>query len=161
MQHFDNSFFHNNFPPSNSYLSVSLLYHISMNFSTDLAFLCFLRRNFRGLTALASPLLLSVLRRLFHLGDFGFHGFYQLCELFFAFLSCLCVDILGDAFAVDSWCEPTFLEVVVYHGNASHATLANLTLVWLKFLLGHGVDRENESSQPHIWALKNLQKTHS
>ena len=31
---------------TNSYLSMSLLYHIFMNFSTDLAFLCFLRCNF-------------------------------------------------------------------------------------------------------------------
>ena len=31
---------------TNTYLSMSLLYHIFMNFSTDLAFLCFLRCNF-------------------------------------------------------------------------------------------------------------------
>jgi hypothetical protein len=37
---------------SNSYLSMSLLYHISMNFSTDLAFLCFHRRKFYGLTSM-------------------------------------------------------------------------------------------------------------
>ena len=48
---------------------------------------------------MVAPLSLCVLRLLFHLGDFRFHGFDQLCELFLAFLSCLCVDILGDAFA--------------------------------------------------------------
>ena len=75
---------------------------------------------------------------LFHLGDFRFHSFYQLCELFLAFFSCLCVDILGDAFAIHSRCEPSLVEVVVYHGDASRATLAYLALVELKFLLRSG-----------------------
>ena len=85
-----------------------------------------------------APLSLCVLRRLFHLGDFRFHGFYQLCELFFAFLSCLGVHVPRDAFAVDSRCEPSLVEVVVYHGDASRATLAYLALVGLKFLLWRG-----------------------
>ena len=38
---------------------------------------------------MVAPLSLCVLRLLFYLRDFGFHGFYQLCELFLAFLSCL------------------------------------------------------------------------
>ena len=42
----------------------------------------------------------------FYLSNLRFHGFYQLCELFLAFLSCLCVDILGYAFAVDSHLIP-------------------------------------------------------
>ena len=74
----------------------------------------------------------------FHLCDFRFHGFDQLCELFFAFLSCLGVYVLGYAFAVDSRSEPSLVEVVVYHGDASRATLAYLALVGLKFLLRRG-----------------------
>ena len=41
----------------------------------------------------------------FYLGDFGFHSFYQLCELFIAFLSCLGIYILGYAFAARSKAE--------------------------------------------------------
>ena len=74
----------------------------------------------------------------FHLCDFRFHGFYQLCELFLAFLSCLGVYVLGDAFAVDSWREPPLVEVVIYHSNASCAGLAYLALVRLKFRLCGG-----------------------
>ena len=70
--------------------------------------------------------------------DFRFHRFYQLCELFLAFLSRLGIDILGYAFAVDSRCEPPLVEEVVYHGDASRATLAYLALVGLKFLLRRG-----------------------
>ena len=43
--------------------------------------------------------------------DLRFHGFYQLGELFLAFLSCLCVDILGDAFAVNSRCESPLVSM--------------------------------------------------
>ncbi len=68
----------------------------------------------------------------FHLCNLRFHGFYQLCELFLAFFSCLCVDIFGDAFAVDSRREPSFVKVVVYHRHASRATLSYLGLVRLK-----------------------------
>ena len=50
----------------------------------------------------------------FYLSDFRFHGFYQLCELFFAFLSCLGVYVFGYAFAVHSRREPSFVEVVVF-----------------------------------------------
>ena len=82
--------------------------------------------------------MLCVLRRLFHLCDFRFHGFDQLCELFLAFLSCLGIDILGDAFAVNSRRKPPFVEVVVYHGDASRATLAYLALIGFKFLLRRG-----------------------
>ena len=72
-----------------------------------------------------SPLCaLCVLCCLFHLSDFRFHGFDQLCELFFAFLSCLGIDILGDAFTVDSRCEPSLVEVVVYHRHATRTTLS-------------------------------------
>ena len=78
------------------------------------------------------------IRCLFHLSDFRFHGFYQLCELFFAFLSCLGVYVFGYAFAVHSRCEPSFVEMVVYHRHASRATLAYLALVGLKFLLRRG-----------------------
>ena len=60
------------------------------------------------------PSLLCVLRLFFHLRDFRFHGFYKPCELFFAFLSCLGIDILGDAFTVHSRREPPLVEVVVY-----------------------------------------------
>ena len=46
-----------------------------------------------------SPLCaLCVLRLFFHLCNLLFHGFDQLCELFFAFLSCLGVYVLGYAF---------------------------------------------------------------
>ena len=80
-----------------------------------------------------SPLCaLCVLRCLFHLRNFRFHGFYQLSELFLAFLSCLGVYVLGYAFTVDSRCEPTFVEVVVYHRHATRATLSYLGLVRLK-----------------------------
>jgi len=34
--------------PTNSYLSMSLLYHISMNFSTDLAFFAYSNANIEG-----------------------------------------------------------------------------------------------------------------
>ena len=87
---------------------------------------------------MVSPLSLCVLCCLFHLCDLRFHGFYQLGEVFLAFLSCLGVDILGDAFAVDSRREPSFVEAVVYHRHASRATLAYLALVGLKFLLRRG-----------------------
>ena len=70
--------------------------------------------------------------------DLGFHFYDQLCELFFAVLSCLGVDILGYAFTVDSRREPPLVEVVVYHRHASRATLAYLALVGLKFLLRRG-----------------------
>ena len=81
---------------------------------------------------MVAPLSLCVIRCFFHLCDFRFHGFYQLCELFFAFLSCLGIDILGDAFAVNSRREPTFVEMVVYHRHTSRAGLTDLGLVWLK-----------------------------
>jgi len=81
---------------------------------------------------LVSPLFLCVLRLFFHLSDFRFHGFDQLCELFLAFFSCLGIDILGDAFTVHSRREPSFVEVVVYHRHASCATLAYLGLIRLK-----------------------------
>lgn len=84
------------------------------------------------------PSLLCVLRLFFHLGDFGFHGFDQPDELFLAFLPCLGVYVFGYAFAVDSFREPPFVEVVVYHGDASRAALAYLALVGLTFLLGRG-----------------------
>ena len=84
------------------------------------------------------PSLLCVLRLFFYLSDFRFHGFYQLSKLFLTFLSCLCVDILGDAFAIHSRCEPSLVEVVVYHGDASRTALAYLALVGLKFLLRRG-----------------------
>ena len=87
---------------------------------------------------MVTPLSLCVLRYLFHLRNFRFHSFYQLGELFLAFLSCLGVDILGYAFTVDSRREPPLVEVVVYHGDASRATLAYLPLVGLKFLLWRG-----------------------
>ena len=87
---------------------------------------------------MVAPLSLCFLCLFFHLCDLRFHGFDQLCEFFLAFLSCLCVDILGDAFSVDSWREPSFVEVVVYHRHASRATLAYLALVGLKFLLRRG-----------------------
>ena len=64
--------------------------------------------------------------------DFRFHRLYQLCELFLAFLSCLGIDILRDAFAVHSRCEPSFVKVVVYHRHASRATLSYLWLIRLK-----------------------------
>lgn len=70
--------------------------------------------------------------------DLGFHRLYQFCELFLAFLSCLCVHVFGYAFAVDSWCEPPLVEVVVYHGDASRTGLTDLALVWLKFRLCGG-----------------------
>ena len=70
--------------------------------------------------------MLCVFRLLFHLCNFRFHGFDQHCELFLAYLSCLCVQVPLDAFAVDSRREPTLVEVVVYHGDASRATLAYL-----------------------------------
>ena len=80
-----------------------------------------------------SPLCaLCVLRLFFHLCDFRFRGFDQLCELFLAFLSCLGVYVFGYAFTVDSRREPPFVEVVVYHRHASRATLAYLALVDLK-----------------------------
>ena len=82
-----------------------------------------------------APLCVMRFSLVFYLRNFRFHGFYQLCELFFAFLSCLGVDILGDAFAVDSRCEPPFIEEVVYYGDASRASLAYPALVGLKFLL--------------------------
>ena len=86
-----------------------------------------------------SPLCaLCVLRLLFHLRNFGFHRLYQLRELFFAFLSCLGVHIPRDAFTAHSRREPSFVEVVVYHGDASRAALAYLALVGLKFLLRRG-----------------------
>ena len=81
---------------------------------------------------MVSPLSLCILRLLFHLCDFCFHRFYQLCELFLAFLSCPCVHILGYAFAVDSRCEPSFIEMVVYHRHASRATLSYLRSVRIK-----------------------------
>ena len=87
---------------------------------------------------MVAPLSLCVLRCFFHLGDFRFHSFYQLGELFLAFLSCLGVYVFGYAFAVDSRCEPPLVEVVVYHGDASRSTLAYLALVGLKFLLRRG-----------------------
>ena len=73
-----------------------------------------------------SPLCaLCVLCCLFLLGCyFGFHGFDQLYKLFLAFLSCLGVDILGYAFAVDSRCESSFIQVVVYHRHATRITLS-------------------------------------
>ena len=64
--------------------------------------------------------------------NFDFHGFYQLCQLFLAFLSCLGVDILGYAFAVNSWREPPLVEVVVYHRHATRATLSYLGFIRLK-----------------------------
>ena len=79
-----------------------------------------------------SPLFHLCVGYLFHFRNFRFHCFYQLCELFLAFLSCLGVDILGYAFAIDSRCEPSFVEVVVYHRHASSATLSYFGLVWLK-----------------------------
>ena len=85
-----------------------------------------------------APLSLCVLCYLFHLRNFRFHRLYQLGELFLAFFSCLGVDILGYAFAVDSWGEPSFVEMVVYHRHATRATLAYLALVGLKFLLWRG-----------------------
>lgn len=71
----------------------------------------------------------------FHLCNLRFHGFYQLCELFFAFLSCLGIDILGDAFAVHARGEPPFIEVVVYHGNASRFGASYFGLFRLEFCL--------------------------
>ena len=85
-----------------------------------------------------SPLFHLGVSCLFHLCNLRFHGFYQLCELFLAFLSCLGIDILGDSFTVDSRCEPPLVEVVVYHGDASRSTLAYLSLVGLKVLLRRG-----------------------
>ena len=79
-----------------------------------------------------SPLFRLGISCLFHLGDFRFHGFDQLCELFLTFLSCFCVHILGYAFAVNSRCEPSFVEVVVYHRHASRTTLSYLGLIRLK-----------------------------
>ena len=79
-----------------------------------------------------SPLSLCLFRFFLFGCDFGFHGFDQLGELFLAFLSCLGVYVLGDAFAVDSRREPTFVEVVVYHRHATRSTLSYLGLVRLK-----------------------------
>ena len=59
-----------------------------------------------------SPLLLCLFC-LFHFCNFHLHLLYQLCELFLAFLSCLCVDILGDAFAVESRREPSFVSMLL------------------------------------------------
>ena len=86
-----------------------------------------------------SPLSLCLFRLFLLSCDFRFHRFYQLGELFLAFLSCLGVDILGDAFTVYSRCEPSFVLVVVYHRHTSRATLAYLALVRLKFRLRRGV----------------------
>ena len=63
----------------------------------------------------------------FYLGDFRFHRLYQLSELFLAFLSCLGVYVLGYAFAAHSRCEPSFAEVVAYHGDDSRAGVRNFT----------------------------------
>ena len=116
----------------------------------------FLRGDpFRLCRNMWSPLCaLCVLRRLFHLGDFRFHGFYQLCEHFFAFLSCLGIDILGDAFTVDSRCEPPLGEVVVYHGDATRAGLANLAIIRLKFRLYGGFRRRLLTCLGRLHALR-------
>ena len=79
-----------------------------------------------------SPLCSFTQSPFFHLCDFGFYGFDQLCELFLAFLSCLGVDILGYAFAVDSRREPPFIEMVVYHRHSTGSALSYLWLVRLK-----------------------------
>ena len=51
--------------------------------------------------------------------DFRFHRFYKLSELFLAFLSCLGIYVLGDAFAIHSRREPPLVEVVIYHSDAN------------------------------------------
>ena len=85
-----------------------------------------------------APLLRLRVRRLFHLSDFRFNRFYQLCELFLAFLSCLGVYVLGYAFTAHSRREPPLVEVVVYHRHATRTTLSYLRCVGLKFLLRRG-----------------------
>ena len=59
----------------------------------------------------------------------GRNGAGVKAELFF---SCLGVYVFGYAFAVNSWREPPLVEVVVYHGDASRATLSYLGLIRLK-----------------------------
>ena len=81
---------------------------------------------------MVSPISLCVLRCLFHLRNFRFHCFYQLCELFLAFFSCLGVHVPRDALAVHSRREPPLVEVVVYHRHATGAALPYLGLVRLK-----------------------------
>ena len=82
-----------------------------------------------------SPLSLCALRLLFHLCDFRFHRFDQLCELFLAFLSCGGIDVSRDVLAISvGGREPSFVEVVVDHRHATCATLAYLALVGLNFL---------------------------
>ena len=103
--------------------------------------LCLPHLKYWGLTAGQPSVFLRTHRLFFSLllrFDLGFHGFYQLGELFLAFFTCLGVDILGYAFTVDSRREPSFVEVVVYHSDASRAALAYLPLVGLKFLLRRG-----------------------
>ena len=56
------------------------------------------------------------IRCLFHFRDFRFHGFDQLCQIFFAVLTCLGVYVPGYAFAVHSRREPTFVELVACRG---------------------------------------------
>ena len=69
-----------------------------MNNSIVLLFFAFCDANFEGRPRTVAPLSLCVLCCLFHLSDFGFHRFYQLGELFLAFLSCLGIYVLGYAF---------------------------------------------------------------
>ena len=59
--------------------------------------------------------------------------------LFLIFLTRGGVNILGYAFAVESWREPLFVEVVVYHRHATRAGLTYLALVRLKFRLRRSV----------------------
>ena len=87
---------------------------------------------------MVAPLSLCVFRLFFHLRDFRFHGFDQLGELFLAFFTCLGIHVPRDAFAVNSRCESSLVQVVVYHRHATGATLAYLALVGLKFLLWRG-----------------------
>ena len=86
--------------------------------------------------------IVSVLRRLsrfepfFLSRNFRIHLRYQLGKLFFTFFSCFCVYIVFFLLSVGVGRRvPPFIEVVVYHGNASRAGASYFGLFRLEFCL--------------------------
>ena len=86
--------------------------------------------------------IVSALRRLsrfepfFLSRNFRLHLRYQLGKLFFTFFSCFCVYIVVFLLSVGVGRRvPPFIEVIVYHGNASRFGAADFRLFRLEFCL--------------------------
>ena len=69
---------------------------------------------------LVSPLLLCVFCLFFHLGDFRFHGFDQLCELFLAFLSCLGVAVFFVAYDESAFIFANLCKLLIQKWSVTH-----------------------------------------